>query len=378
MTKHRFARIRSFLASETVLAISALAALASMAALPLTPKTAGVYAGYIDIRTIGLLFCLMTVVAGFGRAGLLERVRDWLMGRVGSARSLAFVLVNVVFASSMLVTNDVALITFVPLALALFLDASPRTTIATVVALTVAANLGSMCTPIGNPQNIYLVSAFGMDLGTFFATMLPFGAVSYLACTALVLFVPAEDIAAERGLGPSAIDRKLLGLYLLLFLACLACVGRLIGWEVCCVAVIAGCLALDRRVFAAVAYSLLATFACFFVFVGNLKHVEPVVTLVGGMLQGREVMVSAIASQVISNVPAAIMLSGFTDNARALLVGTNIGGLGTPVASLASLISLRIYAKMPHARTGRYLAWFTAANIALLVPLLALAPFLMG
>ena len=300
------------------------------------------------------------------------------MGRVGSARSLAFVLVNVVFASSMLVTNDVALITFVPLALALFLDASPRTTIATVVALTVAANLGSMCTPIGNPQNIYLVSAFGMDLGTFFATMLPFGAVSYLACTALVLFVPAEDIAAERGLGPSPIDRKLLGLYLLLFLACLACVGRLIGWEVCCVAVIAGCLALDRRVFAAVDYSLLATFACFFVFVGNLKHVEPVVTLVGGMLQGREVMVSAIASQVISNVPAAIMLSGFTDNARALLVGTNIGGLGTPVASLASLISLRIYAKMPHARTGRYLAWFTAANIALLVPLLALAPFLMG
>ena len=113
-------------------------------------------------------------------------------------------------------------------------------------------------------------------------------------------------------------------------------------------------------------------------FVGSLKHVEPVVTLVGGMLQGREVMVSAIASQVISNVPAAIMLSGFTDNARALLVGTNIGGLGTPVASLASLISLRIYAKMPHARTGRYLAWFTAANIALLVPLLALAPFLMG
>lgn len=203
MTRHRFARIRSFLASETVLVIAALAALVSMAALPLTPKTAGVYAGYIDMRIIGLLFCLMAVVAGFGRAGLLERVRDWLMGRVGSARSLAFVLTNVVFASSMLVTNDVALITFVPLALALFLGVSPRATIATVVALTVAANLGSMCTPIGNPQNIYLVSAFGMDLGTFFATMLPFDAVGYLACAALVLFVPAEYIATERELGPS-------------------------------------------------------------------------------------------------------------------------------------------------------------------------------
>ena len=287
MTRHRFARIRSFLASETVLVIAAPAALVSMAALPLTPKTAGVYAGYIDMRTIGLLFCLMTVVAGSGRAGLLERVRDWLMGRVGSARSLAFVLMNVVFASSMLVTNDVALITFVPLALALFLGVSPRATIATVVALTVAANLGSMCTPIGNPQNIYLVSAFGMDLGTFFATMLPFGAVSYLACAALVLFVPAEYIATECELGPSPIDRKLLALYLLLFLTCLACVGHLVGWGVCCVAVVAGCLALDRRVFAAVDYSLLATFVCFFVFVENLKHVEPVVTLVGDMIRGR-------------------------------------------------------------------------------------------
>lgn len=108
------------------------------------------------------------------------------MTRVGSARGLAFILVNVVFASSMLVTNDVALITFVPLALALFMHASPRATIATVVALTVAANLGSMCTPIGNPQNIYLVSAFNMGLDDFFATVLPIGALSYLCIYARV------------------------------------------------------------------------------------------------------------------------------------------------------------------------------------------------
>lgn len=138
------------------------------------------------------------------------------MSRVGSARGLAFILVNVVFVSSMLVTNDVALITFVPLALALFMHASPRATIATVVALTVAANLGSMCTPIGNPQNIYLVSAFNMGLDDFFATVLPIGALSYLCCIALVALVPAEQLDKPMQYEASAIASGRLFLYLAL------------------------------------------------------------------------------------------------------------------------------------------------------------------
>lgn len=175
MSTNLSSRIRDFIKAEAVLVIAAVAAVASMAAFPLTPATLSTYIGYIDMRTIGLLFCLITVVAGLGRAGLLNAIRDWLMTRVGSARTLAFILINVVFIAAMLVTNDVALITFVPLALALFMQASPSATIATVVAITVAANLGSMCTPIGNPQNIFLVSAFSMDLGAFFATVLPVG-----------------------------------------------------------------------------------------------------------------------------------------------------------------------------------------------------------
>lgn len=138
------------------------------------------------------------------------------MSRVGSARGLAFILVNVVFVSSMLVTNDVALITFVPLALALFMHASPRATIATVVALTVAANLGSMCTPIGNPQNIYLVSAFNMGLDDFFATVLPIGGLSYLCCIALVALVPAEQLDKPMQNEASAITSGRLFLYLAL------------------------------------------------------------------------------------------------------------------------------------------------------------------
>lgn len=365
-------RIRDFIKAEAVLVIAAIAAIASMAAYPLTFDSLGAYAGYIDLRTIALLFCLMTVVAGLGRAGLLNRVRDWLMARVGSARRLALVLINVVFVASMLVTNDVALITFIPLALALFMQASPRATIATIVALTVAANLGSMCTPIGNPQNIFLVSAFSMNLGVFFATVLPVGALSYLCSIALVFLVPTEMLEDPKSEVSSPIDLKLLVLYSTLFALCIACVGHVIPWQLCCAAVITACLALDRRVFANVDYSLLATFACFFIFVGNLKQIDAVSAFIGGAMAGREVLVSALASQVISNVPAAIMLSGFTDNAQALLLGTNIGGLGTPIASLASLISLRIYARTPHAQTGRYLRWFTIINFVLLALLLVL------
>lgn len=366
-------RIRDFIKSEAVLVIAAVAAVASMAAFPLTPATLSTYIGYIDMRTIGLLFCLMTVVAGLGRAGLLNAIRDWLMTRVGSARTLAFILINVVFISAMLVTNDVALITFAPLALALFMQATPRATIATVVAITVAANLGSMCTPIGNPQNNFLVSAFSMDLGAFFATVLPVGALSYLCCIALTLLVPTEHLEDVNRGETSPVRPRLLALYHMLFALCIACVGHAISWQLCCAAVAAACLVLDRRVFMSLDASLLVTFICFFVFVGNLKQIGSISSFIGGIMEGREVLVSALASQIISNVPAAIMLSGFTDNVQALLLGTNIGGLGTPIASLASLISLRIYTRMPHAQTGRYLLWFCAINICLLALLLFIA-----
>ena len=266
MSTNLSSRIRDFIKAEAVLVIAAVAAVASMAAFPLTPATLSTYIGYIDMRTIGLLFCLMTVVAGLGRAGLLNAIRNWLMTRVGSARTLAFILINVVFIAAMLVTNDVALITFVPLALALFMQASPRATIATVVAITVAANLGSICTPIGNPQNIFLVSAFSMDLGAFFATVLPVGALSYLCCIALTLLVPTEHLEDVNRGETSPVHPRLLALYLALFALCIACVGHAISWQLCCAAVAGACLVLDRRVFMGLDVSLLVAFICFFIF----------------------------------------------------------------------------------------------------------------
>lgn len=365
-------RIRTFIQSEAVLAIAALAAVASMAAFPPVPDNLPAHLEAIDLRTIGLLFCLMTVVAGFTRAGLLARARTLLTRGQSGARRIVLLLVTISFFASMVVTNDVALISFVPLTLLLLQHATPRTLIIALVAQTVAANLGSMMTPIGNPQNIYLYSTFNIDLGTFLATLAPYGILGLAASLLPCVLIPNEPLAANE-LRETPINRHLLAVYSVLFALALACVGRIVSWELCTIVTIAACLVFDRSVLRHIDYSLLATFVCFFIFVGNLKHVDALVTALQGLLAGREVLVSALTSQVISNVPAAIMLSGFTHNATGLLIGTNIGGLGTPVASLASLITLRIYARSGNAQTGRYLLYFLVYNVILLALFLALA-----
>ncbi len=365
-------RIRMFIQSEAVLVIALLAAVASMAVFPPTPDNLAAYAEDIDLRTIGLLFCLMTVVAGFTRAGLLSQARSRLTRGRKTARQLAFLLVNISFFAAMIVTNDVALISFVPLTLLLFRNAPAPTVIIALVAQTVAANLGSMLTPIGNPQNIYLYSTFNMSLSSFFVTIAPYGIVGYIASVLPCLLIPATPLAGDE-LEAAPLNRRLLAVYAALFILALGCVSRIVSWELCTAVTIAACLVFDRSVLRHIDYSLLATFVCFFVFVGNLKHIDALVAALSSILVGREVAVSALASQIISNVPAAIMLSGFTDNAAALLIGTNIGGLGTPVASLASLITLRAYARAPQAHTGRYLLWFCSINLALLALFLGMS-----
>lgn len=365
-------RVRSFVQSEAVLVIATLAAIISMAAFPPLPGNLPAYFEAIDLRTIGLLFCLMTVVAGFTRAGLLARARVLLTRGHSGTRGLAIMLITLSFFSSMIVTNDVALISFVPLTLLLFQRVAPRTLIITLVAQTVAANLGSMMTPIGNPQNIYLYSTFNIGLGTFLATLAPYGILGFAASLLPCAFIPNEPLATSE-LQETPLNHRLLAVYSVLFAFALACVGRIVSWELCTLATIAVCLVFDRGVLRHIDYSLLATFVCFFIFVGNLKHVNVLVTTLQELLADREVLVSALTSQVISNVPAAIMLSGFTNDATSLLIGTNIGGLGTPVASLASLITLRIYARSSNAQIAKYLLCFMGFNLALLVVFLTVA-----
>ena len=248
-----------------------------------------------------------------------------------------------------------------------------------IVALqTVAANLGSMLTPIGNPQNLYLYTAFDLSMGTFLGYMLPLTLLSLLLLAAALFLLGKKPLAPQSLESADAPDGKKLAVYGLLFLVCLACVLRLIPWPVMLFVLILAVILTDRKLFGSVDYFLLLTFVCFFLFIGNAGRIPAVSALIKALLDGRELPAGVMLSQVISNVPAAILLSGFTDKSRALLYGVNIGGLGTLIASLASVISYRLYGNSPAARKGAYLKTFTMYNLIFLAILYGAAMLLLA
>lgn len=359
-------KVKKIVSSNAVLFVSLMAAVVSMIFVPPSVK----YADYIDFPVLIMLFCLMGVVAAFRKIGVFDAVTNFLLSHTSSARMIAFIMMNLCFFSSMLVTNDVALLTFVPLCMGIASYSSDKWfLIKTVVIQTAAANLGSMMTPVGNPQNLFLYSHFNLSGGDFIKTLLPFGILSYAVLTLSVFMVKNEKISCENT-EKNKLSIKELIVYSLLFIVCLLAVAGIVGKYVCLVITAVVLFIMDKSVFRKIDYSLLATFVCFFVFVGNLGAMENVRNLISDVMTGREVVVSALLSQVISNVPAAIMLSGFTDKALLLLAGVNIGGLGTPVASLASLISFRCYSEDRNAEKGKYMLFFLAYNFVFLAVLL--------
>jgi len=362
-------KIIAYLKGEMVLLIAMAAAAISMFAV--APDAA--YAGYVDWNVLMLLFALMAVVAGLKRCGVMDRICDALVSRAGSVRMLGAALSLACFFSAMLVTNDVALITFVPLTTAL-LVARPSQLMLTVTIETIAANLGSMATPIGNPQNLYLYAHYAMPMGRFLRAVGPLTAVSLALVLLSCLLLSREKVSAPAERAKAVpLPKAKLCLHGVQFAVCiLSVLGVLPKWAAF-VFVLLTVLATDRSLLAQVDYALLLTFVCFFVFVGNLGRVEAVSSLLSSVIAGREMEIGILASQVISNVPAALMLSGFTEDAFALMRGVDLGGLGTLVASLASLISFKLYMKAPGAKAGRYLGVFTALNLAFLAVLYALA-----
>ena len=355
--------MRSFFKREPVLVISALAAIISCF---FVPPDAG-YIDYIDFRTLSLLYALMTVVAGMRKAGVFAALAHALCLRAKSTRSIGMILVCLCFFSSMLITNDVALLTFVPFAVIVLGMAGRRRELIRVVVLqTVAANLGSMLTPVGNPQNLYLYSHFELSIRDFLLTTLPVWLFSLVLVMGCCFFLSNAGLTAAALDEKPAIERKILWLYLALFAVCLLTVLRVLPWPVMLLVVVLVVLLFDRRTLREADGTLLLTFVAFFIFAGNLARIEAVDRLLRLLLSGREYLTALLTSQVISNVPAALLLSGFTDNAKALLLGTNIGGLGTPIASLASLISLKLYSRTDDARPGKFLLEFTAVNLLLL------------
>lgn len=416
----RFAlNVREIVRKDPVLVVAVVLAIISCAAVP--PDAA--YAEYVDLRTIGMLFSLMTIMAGLSRLGVFRIACRHLLSAVRGPRRLALALTLLAFLSSMLITNDVALVTFVPFALlALRTLDSPRHACFTVVMMTIAANLGSMLTPIGNPQNLYLYSTSHMALTDFLLLMLPYAAAALVLLVGAIAFfgrIPehakekaarsvdagnpassSEDGSADSPatcgeadnaasatdanetpqLASDADDPAPSPLRVLpwaaLFVLALLSVAHILPYQAIVAVTIVVALAADRRALLHVDYALLFTFIAFFVFVGNVGRIEVVSAALAQLIDGHELAVSVIASQVLSNVPAAILLSGFTSNFAALIVGTNLGGLGTLIASMASLISYKQVALVLPREKGRYFMLFTVWNIAFLAVLAVLAAVL--
>lgn len=356
--------IRTFLKQEPVLIIASAAAVISCFFVPPDPE----YFHYIDWRTLALLYSLMIVVSGLRKAGLFAHLAHSLCNQAKNVRSLGIILVLLCFFSAMLITNDVALLTFVPFAIVVLgMVGHPEALIRVVVLQTAAANLGSMLTPVGNPQNLYLYTRYHYGIGSFLITALPYWLMSFALILASCLFlIPKTKADPFLGEEPG-INRRRLWIYSSLFLICLLTVIRLISWPIMLGIMICSLLLLDRNTLKNADFLLLLTFVAFFIFSGNLARIDAVNQLLRKTLDGKEFLTAVLASQVISNVPAALLLSGFTDNARGLLLGVNIGGLGTPIASLASLISMKLYSHASGAQTGKYLLWFTAINVILLM-----------
>ena len=354
---------------EAVLVTAAVCAAVSAAAVP--PSAA--YLDYMDLRVLCLLLCLMAVVAGLQSCGVFLVLSQRLLAGEKNVRVLQLLLVLLPFFSSMLITNDVALITFVPFTLQILEMAGERARILpTVILQTAAANLGSMATPVGNPQNLFLCGHFHLSAGDFFSTLLPYTVVSLLALSAGALVGSSQSVRV-RFPKPAAIQQpKLLAVLAALFVLCLLAVFHVVHYAVVTGVVVPTLLLLKRELLKNVDYSLLLTFVFFFIFAGNIGQIPALQQLLEGWMARSALLTSALASQIISNVPASLLLAGFTEDWRGLLLGVDLGGLGTPIASLASLISLKFYLRSPGAQPGRFLLWFSAVNFGGLAALLLL------
>ena len=369
--------IKILLKNETVFCVSLV--LAVLSALIVHPDAG--YAAYPDYRTIALLFCLMIIVAGAQSLGIFAMLGHFLLKGAGSVKKLSAIMVLLCFFSSMVITNDVALITFVPFTLMIFQMGGRIDRVLKLVVLeTIAANLGSMATPIGNPQNLYLYSISGFSVPQFAWAVLPYVGIALVMLMAAVMAGRDEPLMnVEIREKAKRNGKKFWGkaaVFLVLLFLCLLVVFRILPYQPVLICVMVTVLLVDRKLYLSVDYFLLLTFLCFFVFIGNMKRIPEINEWLVTVVNGRELIAGILTSQVISNVPAAILLSGFSSDLSALLTGVNLGGLGTLIASLASLISFKFFARVYPNEKGKFLKVFTVWNVLFLI-VLAVAAMLL-
>ncbi len=353
--------IMGFVRKNTVAVIAFFAALITSFIV----KPDAQYVGYFDFRTLTCLFCVLAVVCALKNVNFFYMLAHKIIKRFKTIRMCILALVYITFIGSMLIANDMALLTFLPLGY-FVLDASGnrRYMAFTFIMQNIAANLGGMLTPFGNPQNLYLYSKFNIPELEFMQIMAPPFIISVIIITICCLFIPADKINVPDE--EMHIDKKRTIIYLLLFALSIIIVFRTIPYLVGLIFIPAVLFFMDKRALKQVDYPLLFTFVFFFIFAGNMARIDIVRDVFSMLLDKSTLIFSILSCQVISNVPSAILLSQFTGNYADLLLGVNIGGVGTLIASLASLITLREYTVHNPGRTRRYIGQFSAMNFAFL------------
>lgn len=328
------------------------------------------YAGYFDLNTLSCLFCTLAVVNALKQ----RRFFEWLSGKIvtafGNMRRVTFALVFVTYFGSMVMANDMALVTFLPLGYYVLSSCKKNEHTAFIFIMqNIAANLGGMLTPFGNPQNLYLYSYYSIQAGEFFAIMaLPFG-VAFVLIAGTCFVVKPEPVKLETPPAQAPVLWRMI-VYFVLFALSVMIVFRVFDWYIGLITVTVALLILEPRAFLHVDYALLLTFCAFFVFSGNMARIPEVRAFLSALIGASALLVGTASCQVISNVPSAVLLSRFTNDYRNLLVAVNIGGLGTPIASLASLITLGEFRRRMPGKTLRYLALFSLINFSFLAVLI--------
>ena len=360
------AAISRFLHKNVVLAIAIVAAIVTSLIVPPDAE----YLGYFDFKTLTCLFCTLACICALRNIRFFVILAHRIIKLCKNAKLCVLTLVYITFIGSMVLANDMALLTFLPLGyMALKSTGKEKYMAFTFVMQNIAANLGGMLTPFGNPQNLYIESKFNIPTDEFMGIMvLPFAVSIAVITLCCLIFVKSEPLSLKDDDAPICRWRAIV--YLILFALSIVIVFRLIPYQVGLVIVPLALIFLDRKALKKVDYPLLLTFCMFFIFAGNMARISLVRDLFESLLSLNTLVVSALSCQFISNVPSAVLLSQFTENYKELLLGVNIGGAGTLIASLASLITFREFTANNPGKTKQYLLIFSAFNFGMLALLL--------
>jgi len=367
---HAAEAVAEFVKKNTVFVIAVF--LAAFTSILVKPDEK--YIGYFDFKTLTCLFCTLAVICALKNVRFFTKIAEKIVAFAGNVRSAVFMLVCITFIGSMLIANDMALLTFLPLGYYLLTSTGKEKYMAyTFVLQNIAANLGGMLTPFGNPQNLYIYEKYAIGNAEFMRIMFPPFALAVTMIALCCLPIKNEKMTLKsRDFAP--LPKLKTALYLALFAFSVALVFRVVPYQAGLIIVPLALLFLDRKALCDVDYLLLLTFVAFFIFAGNMSRIDAVREFFSFLLEKNTLVFSALSCQFISNVPSAILLSQFTENYRDLLVGVNIGGTGTLIASLASLITFREYANSG-GNTKKYIGLFSAMNFGFLAVMLLFCSF---